>query len=248
MEINQRLFDEFQKKAKDVTVSRLVMGLGYSAVLLSDGGLGLAYTAFESKKTCAILVDYDNPEGKPASFLLEKIHSDIPLQRTMALAAVNALNYNDVKNLPEDADNLALLKYLNIGEGTRVAMVGAFKPVIKLIKEQGGSVEVYDVGKGLGDRERFYGKLEQWAEVLIMTSTSLLTNTTEEVLQQVGKDVRIILLGPTTPLIKAPFAHLPIHFLGGTVPVDTQATIRAVCHGTGTPVIQKFGRKVTIRM
>jgi len=79
--------------------------------------------------------------------------------------------------------------------------------------------------------------------VLLLTSTSILNNTTEEILQNVHQTVKTILLGPSTPMVAAAFEHLPVHMLAGTVPIDKENIIKAIRHGMGTPVLQKFSRK-----
>lgn len=246
MKINTTLFELFEKKAKKTLVTHLCMGLGYTAVTTSDGGIGIAYTFFENKTTCMVQKAYENPEGKPAIGLVEHILSESPILRTQALAAINALNHAALASLAEAPDNGDLLDLLGVEKGTRVAMVGAFNPLIKLLREKEAELVLMDTGKGIGDEKAFYSKLGSWADVLILTATTLLNNTTEAILQQAGGGVRTVLLGPSTPLIKEAFSGLSIQFLAGTVPVDRDATIRAIRHGTGTPVIQKFGRKVVL--
>jgi hypothetical protein len=96
----------------------------------------------------------------------------------------------------------------------------------------------------MGDKVRFYRKLQEWARVLLLTSTSVLNNTTEEILANAGQGVKSVMLGPSTPLVAEAFDHLPVHMLAGTVPVDKNQTLKAIRHGMGTPVLHKFSRKV----
>ena len=94
MELNDRLYNLFLNKACQVNVEIVSIGLGYTAVSTSDGGVGLAYTYFKDKTSCVLLnrvVDY---EGRPASDLLESIKSENTIERSMALALINALNYD----------------------------------------------------------------------------------------------------------------------------------------------------------
>lgn len=248
MKLNDCFFRLFQDKARDIRVEKLCLGLGYTAVATADGGIGIAYTYFDTKTCCMMNEGYEDTEGKPAIKLVEKISSPIPLQRTMALAAINALNYQVAAGLPEQTGNHQLLEALAIGKGTRIAMVGLFKPLVHLFEKQGAEVAVHDIEKQLGTKESFYQKLNDWAQVVIVTSTSLLNGTTEEVLRQVGKHAKTVLMGPSTPLVPEAFASLPVHYLAGTVPLDVAGTFRAVRHGTGTPIIQQFGRKVLLKL
>jgi uncharacterized protein (DUF4213/DUF364 family) len=243
MVLNQRLYNLFKKTAREVNIDLLCLGLGYTAVTLSDGGIGLSYTHFEDKKSCMLLNRHIDYEGQPALQLLEKIKSDHPIERSMALALVNALNHRDALEFPEDRKNQIMFDRFNISEGSRAAMVGFIGPLVDILTQKNARVEVLDASRGMGQKEAFYEKLGNWADVLLLTSTSILNNTTEEILQYVDPKVKTIMLGPSTPMVAAAFEHLPVHMLAGTVPIDKENVLKAIRHGMGTPVLQKFSRK-----
>jgi uncharacterized protein (DUF4213/DUF364 family) len=90
--------------------------------------------------------------------------------------------------------------------------------------------------------------LNDWAEILFLTSTSILNNTCEDILARAGQQLQTVMLGPSTPMVAAAFEHLPVHLLAGTVPLDKDQVLKAVRHGQGTPVIQRFSRKVCLDM
>ena len=243
MELNDRLYNLFKNKARQVNVDIVSIGLGYTAVTTSDGGMGLAYTYFKDKTSCVLLnksVDY---EGRPASELLECIKSENTIERSMALALINALNYDQALKLPEDKKNQILFDEFSIGNGTRVAMVGFFGPLVKILNQRNAKLEVMDESRKLGQEEDFYKKLGNWADVLILTSTSILNNTSEKILGHTRPNIKTVMLGPSTPMVKEAFEHLPVHMLAGTVPLDKDNIIKAVRHGMGTPVLHRFSRK-----
>ncbi len=243
MILNGKLFNLFKEKAIDTRVDLLCLGLGYTAVVMTDGAIGMAYTYFEDKKSCMALNEAVDYEGRPAVELLGKIKSEHPIERSMALALVNAMNYEDALKLPEDKDNTILFEEFNLQPNTNVAMVGYFGPLVKRLKEKKVPLEILDVSRGLGNRQDFYKKLSKWADVLLLTSTSILNNTTEEILSHLHKKVRTALLGPSTPMVAGAFAHLPVHMLAGTVPIEKDNILKAIRHGMGTPVLHKFSRK-----
>jgi uncharacterized protein len=243
MLLNQRLYDLLKNRARKINIEILCLGLGYTAVTLSDGGIGLSYTHFEDKKSCMLLNQHIDYEGQPALQLLEKIKSDHPVERSMALALVNALNHKDALKYPEDRTNQIMFDRFNIGEGTRVAMVGFIGPLVAVLEQKSARVEVMDASRGMGQKSDFYAKLGGWGDVLILTSTSILNNTTEEILQNVHPKMKTVMLGPSTPMVAAAFEHLPVQMLAGTVPVDKENILKAIRHGMGTPVLQKFSRK-----
>ncbi|MBN2538581.1 MAG: DUF364 domain-containing protein [Deltaproteobacteria bacterium] len=244
MELNDILYDLFVSKASEVTIEILSLGLGYTAVKTSDGGTGIAYTYFDSKKSCSVIKENYDYEGRPAVNLLEKIKSVNTIERSMALALINALNYDEALLLPEDENNNILFNAFDICKGTRVAMVGFFGPLINIFKERGASLEIIDIARGLGCEDEFYEKLRNWADVLFLTSTSILNNTTEEILGKAGKNLKTILLGPSTPMVPDAFGHLPVHMLAGTVPLEKDKVLKAIRHGMGTPIIHRFSRKI----
>jgi len=244
MELNTRLYNLFLAHAQNIRIEILSLGLGYTAVTTSDGGIGLSYTYFDNKRSCMALNKHMDYEGQTADQLLEKINSDNTVERSMALALINALNYKEALNLPVDNDNKIMFDKFNIGQDRRVAMVGYFPPLVRIFEEMGVTLEILDSSRGLGEKVEFYSKLKNWAQVLLLTSTSVLNNSTEEILVQAGDDLKSIMLGPSTPMLADAFKHLPVHMLAGTVPLDKDQTLKAIRHGMGTPVLHKHSRKV----
>ena len=243
MILNENLYNLFCKQAEKVKVDLLCLGLGYTVAVTSDGGIGIAYTYFADKKSCMVLNEAIDYEGRPAIALLEKIKSERPIERSMALALVNALNYQHALQLPEDENNEIMFEQFKITKGTKVAMVGYFGPLIKRFEQREAVLDILDQSRGLGRMEDFYKKLKNWADVLFLTSTSILNNSTEEILANVQDNVQTLMLGPSTPMVAGAFDHLTVHMLAGTVPLDSENIIKAVRHGMGTPVLHRFSRK-----
>jgi uncharacterized protein len=247
MDLNQRLYGAMADKAGQVNIAFVCLGLGYTAVTTSDGSVGLAYTYFDHKTGCTLVRDYQDFEGCPASELLPLIKSAAPLERSMALALINALNQPGVRHLAPDRDNRELLRTLDIGPATKVAMVGFFKPFVGLLESMGAKVAIIDEFRAIGDKNDFYRKLTHWADAALITSTAILNNTIEEIINHMGPNVRSALVGPSTPLVGDAFLAWPtIKALAGTVPLETEPVLKAVRHGLGTPYLHRYSKKVTL--
>lgn len=242
MEIYTRLYNLLEKEAAARTVQYFCIGLGYTVVVLDNGHSGVAYSWLSSKGSCTLFKDPQDFEGKPARLLLAKLFSDDLLERSVAVATANALNYARAEACEEDQDSL--LDDLQIAAGSRVSMIGYFGPVVAKIEARGASVNAFDLGKQIGSKQEFYRNLEENSNAVILTSTSLIHGSTEEVLAHVPPGTPCVLLGPTTPMLPEAFEHLPISILGGTLPTDNQRVIKAIRHGRGTHAIQKAARKV----
>ncbi|MGD8258194.1 MAG: DUF364 domain-containing protein [Desulfobacterales bacterium] len=244
MTLDQNLYDLFADKADEEKIEILSLGLGYTVVTLSGGGIGLSYTYFQNKTSCVLLnkmVDYEN---RPAAELLEHIKSENTIERSMALALINALNHDQALKLPEDKKNQILFDEFQIGKGSRIAMVGYFGPLVHMLQQRNTKLEILDESRKLGQKDEFYKKLGNWADVLFLTSTSILNNTTETILGHAHSNIKTVMLGPSTPMVGAAFEHLPVNMLAGTVPIDQEKIVKAIRHGMGTPVLHRYSRKV----
>jgi uncharacterized protein (DUF4213/DUF364 family) len=240
-----RLHAAMKQKAEQTAVTQLVLGLGYTAVLLEDGGAGLAYTWTDDSTTCSHVHGWGDAEGGPASALLDLLLAGSGLQRTVGLAATNALNHAAAIRLPEDDGPAgSLLRQFAITAGTRVSMVGFFPPVAHALREAGAELDVVDEAKGIGDQDTFGERLGEWADVLIMTSTALLGGTADALLAAAGTGTRVALLGPSTPLVPEVFQGTRVELLGGMVPRDVDDVLRTVRHGGGTRKFSRSCRKV----
>ena len=243
MIIDEKILESLHDEASEYKISRLTIGLGYTAAELEDGRTGIAYTWLDRKEGCSVIKGPESFEGKKASALLEKIRSTVPIERTLAVAAANALNQKTAAAFGDDEGSL--LADINAVEGSSIAMVGFFGPVVSLLGETGAETVVYDIGKGTGSPDEFFPFLETKADALILTSTSLLNGSMESILAHLtGREIPVVLLGPTTVMKPELYSHLPVDFLAGTVPVDSGKVVQAIRNGKGTPVIQKFSRKV----
>lgn len=246
MELEERLYAAASQMAKGLRLERVCLGLGYTAVALSHGGLGAANTWMDASGSCRLLDPDTELEGCPASELLEGIRFDQPLMRSLALALINALNSHNAMEMPIDEGNTVLFSRLGLGAGSRVCMVGYIPPLVNRLHQAGAEVEVLDQGKGLGNKNRFEEKLASWADRALLSATSLLNRSLEDLLECAGDQVQSALLGPSTPLIPQAFSHLPVHLLCGMVPLDQKVLFRSIRQGKGTPAIKRNARKVAV--
>jgi uncharacterized protein (DUF4213/DUF364 family) len=247
MELNHQLYDVMLPIADPIKIEHICMGIGYTAVVTSDGSIGVAYTYFDVKSGCSMVQEYRDFEGQPARELLALIQHTDPLERSMALALVNALNTRRAQQLPEDRRNALLFDALGVGADTKISMVGFIKPLVGVLKSKGAQVDVIDEFRQMGDKDRFFHNLATWADVALITSTTILNNTLDSILDQAGQGVRVGLLGPSTPMVAEAFEHRPmIKALAGIVADQIDPLLKTVRHGLGTRHLHRCSRKVTL--
>jgi uncharacterized protein (DUF4213/DUF364 family) len=244
MILDQKLFASVSAAAGRVMVDQVTIGLGYTAVTTSDGDIGIAATGVALDGSHAGNLNVVDYEGRPAIDLLEGILVPDPMLRTMALALINALNHNRTMQFPEDVQNRILFDRFGILGGARVAMVGYFPPLVRFLEKKQIPLSVIDNARGLGDKKTFHRQLDNWAEVLILTATSIVNRTMEDLLAHAGPQVETVILGPSTPILPDAFDHLRVDMLAGSAITDREGALKAVRHGGGTHALKPFSRKV----
>jgi uncharacterized protein (DUF4213/DUF364 family) len=123
-------------------------------------------------------------------------------------------------------------------------MVGYFPPLVRFLEKKQVPLSVIDNARGIGDKKSFYGQLADWAQVLILTATSIVNNTMEDILSHAGPGLETVVLGPSTPMLPEAFAHLPVHMLAGSAIIGPVGAMKAVRHRGGTRALKPFTRKV----
>ncbi|MGM0608906.1 MAG: Rossmann-like domain-containing protein [Candidatus Muiribacteriota bacterium] len=244
MSLNSKLYDYFKDEAENRIIKKLTIGLGYTCVLTDKEELGLSYTFFENKHGCSMISDFKNYEGENALNLLTNIKGEDNILRSCALALINALNFKNASKCESDKHNNFLIDFLNFKDKTKIAMVGDFCPIIKMLEKKDVELEVIDAGKGVGNKQTFDNKLKNWADVVVITSTSIINNTCESLLNKIGPNTRIMLLGPSTPMVMDIFKQYNVDMLCGFVPVELDKIQSLIRQGAGTPIINRHGRKI----
>lgn len=245
MDVSERLHEAFRERAAQARVSDLSIGLGYTAVTTDDGRMGLAYTMMGRTGSCTHVRDFQDFDGRSATDLLDYVTSDDTLERSMAIALINALNEPVAAAMPRDTGpSTGFVAQFGVTEGTRVAMVGFFGPVITGLKKLGAELSILDRGHQMGDEAAFLARLKSWPEVLVITATSLITATFDRVLEHVGDGVRVVVMGPSTPMVPEVYTGLPVHMLAGMVPVVKDKVRAVIRQGGGTPELSPHSQKV----
>lgn len=246
-EIARRLLESLKDRAEIAIVQRVAIGSSYGAVLLNEGRAGLAavlpYGGCGGGTPGVFRIDGGRWGGLMASQVMTHLTDVGPtLEKTIALATVNALVNNDgwkeVKSHGEIED---------LTPRDEVAMVGLFPPLVNMIKETGASLEIIEIDPrrwpvlALDKRRAVLGR----CTVAIITATTIINDTLEEVLNALKKCRKVVLLGPSTPMMPAVFRDTPITHLGGSVVVDVEQALLTVSAGGGTGALRPNIRFVT---
>lgn len=202
-------------------IERAVIGLGLTMVCLEGGACGLAYTLRdELEKGCDAFDRAGSLKGMGLQELLTWIGGDSPLASSVGLAAANAMLSPAAHCLEHE-----LFETLNLKPGERVTTVGYFKPLDPVLRMFGVDLQVIERGDSPEPLRR--------CDVALITATSIINHTLDELLTIPGKAREIVILGPSTPFAPDAFSSTGVTLLAGSVVRDAARAWDVVCQGGG---------------
>jgi uncharacterized protein (DUF4213/DUF364 family) len=246
--ITERLKQIVTPLAEDIRVLDVRIGIGYTAVQLDDGRLGLAYTFTESHKGgCDIFCKNRSLAGSKALDLISLVDSCNPIEAAVGVAACNAIT-NTVNREYLDGD---VLSSLDLKKDDQVCMVGNFHPIASLVKSRVAELFIFEqVAEPIADMlpaDEIFNYLPS-SQVVLLTSTSLINHTAENILKGATGCREVVMLGISTPLIPALYSGLPVTMISGSVVLDTDAVKQVVSEGGGMKAFSRYIQKVNLRI
>ncbi len=237
MFVHKAIFETAKEEAKNLLISDIRIGLGYSCVELDDTILGLSYTfAKELNSTSCNVADFgEKIIGKKAIELLKGIFSYNLLDSALAIACANA-----ILNKPQEN----YFDFLNIIEKNhKVVMVGYFAPLIEKIQKKANSLKIIERDgrfESLPDYAAFFELKE--CDIAIISATTLVNKTIDSILSFSNAKYNII-LGATCTMSSKAFSNTKATHLCGVSVLDKDKIKVLVSLASGTRLISKYTKK-----
>lgn len=244
-EISRRLYEYLLDKSFDCRVEDIRIGLGYAGVKLEGAMLGVAAVLrHEIAPGCSTLDRAGTLKGSQASELLRYlVEGKNQLSKTIGLATANALI--DLKAPEKEDDSIDLM---NLSPHDHVAMVGLFKPLVRKIQDTGAELSIIEKNPARAEvfDSNTTGKILKDCTVAIITATSIINGTLEDIVNRLGTPRRAVLLGPSTPLCSDIFQDTRLTHLGGSAIENHDKILQIISEGGGTPLMRPYLKFVTI--
>jgi uncharacterized protein len=164
--------------------------------------------------------------GRPAFDLAREALGDNGIRRAVGIAAMNALAGTCWRRRPHPETELRLginaFDATEIRPGDTVVVVGAFVPFLRELKRRRQPFLVLEQDPATLKPEElpFFRPAEQAAtvvpeaDVLLITGTTLINDTLEELLALAKPTARVTMVGPTVSLLPDAFLHRGADVLG----------------------------------
>ncbi|KAF0155503.1 MAG: hypothetical protein FD159_2123 [Syntrophaceae bacterium] len=244
--ILNRLYEQLEPAARNRRITDLRVGLSYVGVMLDNGASGVAAVLPDvTSRGCTVLSDAGKYVGSPSADLLRyQNDGKNVLQRAIGLATANAL----IKPSSDTTEDREATTYFNLQPGEKVAMVGLFSPLVERICATGAILTVIEKNPQrlelLSSQEK--QRALQDCDIAIITATTLLNNTLEEIIGALGTPRLVAIMGPSTPLMPDVFQDTPVTHLGGAVVTDSARVMQIISEGGGTPALRTYLRFVNL--
>ncbi len=217
----------------EIAVERVVVGLFFTGVKLSNGVAGACATPIKTipEAVCcpssAMAMPFPGKlAGRPAADLARDALSSHGIRRAVGIAALNALADCCWQRRPNPETDLCpgldAFDASDIRPGDRVVVVGAFVPFLKELKRRGQPFLVLEQDPATlkADELPFFRPAEQaadilpQAEVVLITGSTLVNNTLEELLALARPEARVTIVGPTVGMLPDAFLRRGADVLG----------------------------------
>lgn len=236
--VQKRLVDFLKPCVADQKIADVRVGLGYTVVRLDNGHAGVAWTPKSDSACCTHVKDAGTFTGRPATELLEMLGNETSaIGRAIGLATANALLVGMPSPGTVQDEVIASLK---LTPEDRVTMIGYFAPVIANIRKIGCQLDIVELNSFHSDTltpEQGHDAMAG-CTVAIVTGTSLINGTFDEVVAGLKTPRAAVLLGPSSPLCPDVFKGTPITHVAGSRVRDPEAVLRVISEGGGTMLMK----------
>ena len=225
----------------DAPVRSVLVGAHWTAVCSRHCGLAATLMDHYTHGHTQVR-DVGRLHQKTARELAEYAHSDHLLEASIGIATINSLLEVDEQQAVEiNAADILVER----GCGRNVALVGHF-PFISKVRQSVGQLWVIEQHPTEDEYPaEAAADLIPQAEVVAITSSTLINHTLEGLLSFCHPDATVLMLGPSTPLSPVLFEH-GATIISGTRVIDEAAVLRTVMQGATFKQVEGV-RLVTLR-
>lgn len=224
------------------------IGLGYTAVMLDDGNVGVAYTFRENAATgCSAFMGLRPLAGRATTEILEYLGSGDPVECAVGLAVANAL----INRAGPDQREGGILELLPLEPADRVGMVGYFGPLVAPLDKRVRELVIFERNASRSERvlpaEEALEQLPH-CDVALITSTALILGDLDRLLEAAAHCREVALVGASTPLAPEVLGSRGVTLLSGITVSDGPGILQVVSEGGGMGFFGKRIRKVNVRV
>lgn len=236
--IAKELLSSAEATLATLQIERVVIGLAYTGVILSDGSCGLAATLNE-RGGCQAFHRAGTSAGRPALDLARGLLSADPLLSALGLATVNATLTARLSSQQVPSQNVAPLDALAVSKNDVVGIIGYIGPLVRPLREQAKELLIFE----RDPTKRLPGVLPDWAaelelprcDAIFISGTAFINKTIDHLLEL--SNGRVAIVGPSTPMWPNLLGLKGVVGLFGAKVYNPEIALRTIAEGGGTKAL-----------
>ena|GEM_PF-71096 len=260
----QALQSHLMAEARNRIIQQAVAGGRFCAVMLDDGGVGVANLCPDVCGQPSRQVSDGLPQ--PGTLAADALATLSSAERSaVGLATANALANRPVTGSHQTnqagyghagwwcaaSTEGDLLDVLELRSEDDVGMVGCFSPLVEPIRRRVRRLSIFERGQRLSPDllpEGQAAELLPRCSVALITATTLINGTIDELLAATTGCREVVLLGPSTPLVPKVFAESSrrVTLLAGVLVTNAEELLRTVAGDGGTRDFKTSVTKVNV--
>ncbi|PWR71272.1 DUF364 domain-containing protein [Methanospirillum lacunae] len=252
-ETKNRLISRYGDSLANLTLERVVIGIFYTGVKLSNGASGICFTPIKEipESVCCPSSAKAMPragrlKGMSVADTFDYLSQQAPIKRAIAIATLNALSEDIWSSNPKEGSELYsivegddIFADINLETIKKAVVVGALIPVIKQLKEHKVPYRIaeLDIRTLKSEELPFFVNQSDFphevstADLVIISGTTLINDTLESILQLCNPDAYVIIIGPTATMLPESFFARNISMLAGNRVVEPDEILDVLVEG-----------------
>jgi uncharacterized protein len=252
-ETKNRLINRYGDSLANLTLERVVIGIFYTGVKLSNGASGICFTPIKEipESVCCPSSAKAMPragrlKGMCAIDTFDYLSQQAPIKRAIAIATLNALSEGIWSSNPTEGSGLysiiegdEIFADINLETVKKAVVVGALVPIIKQLKEHKVPYRIaeLDIRTLKSEELPFFVNQNDFpqevstADLVIISGTTLINDTLESILKLCNPDAYVIIIGPTATMLPESFFARNISMLAGNRVVEPDEILDVLVEG-----------------
>jgi len=236
---------KYKTQFETTTITRVNIGLFFTAVQLSNGYCGVAGTNLGFINSSVQKREKEFGIFSPGKISGQKLldlfsftegSKILDIVRLAALNAVSAeLIANSNYTVIEDKDPIELVDLNN----KTVCIVGAFYSYMRNIANTNAKLVILELNKNAipDEFQQYYMPAEEApsafsiSDIIIITGSTLVNNTLDNILTSIPENKKVIVVGPTASLIPDILFRHGISIIGSTRIIDANKVFNTISEG-----------------
>lgn len=230
-----------------LAIERLVVGIFFTGVKLSNGCGGVAYTPPDVIRNAGNRILKGSTPTIRGMRAVEAMAGNIPgpFAGVIRLATLNALSVPFFENGRYSVDESGDLSEIqSLFRNRKVCMVGAIIPLLKKLKELGAAevtiidrkketAEEADAGYGTFVSPEHTAETIARCETAVFTGAAIANGSIEQLISLVHEDAAIAVVGPTAGFVPEPLFRRNVAIVGTAAVTESDQALEMLAEGGG---------------